>query len=139
MYLVTTNIVGKDDPVTIADYAKGRDLMETPGWKRFRRYAKKEKKNNLLLKQFHLSAMRHRTAKVFKFGIRIPCDFEDAERLDRKNGNSLWKDAHALEMKQHHEYKTFESLGIGAPTPDDYEKVKLKIVYDCKHNYRRRA
>ena len=29
------NIIGKDDPVTIADYAKRNDLIETPGWKRF--------------------------------------------------------------------------------------------------------
>ena len=52
------NIVGKDDPVTIADYAKHHDLMEIPGWKRVRRHAKKEKKINSLLKQGHLSAMR---------------------------------------------------------------------------------
>ena len=133
------NIIGKNDPVTIADYAKRNDLVDTPGWKRFRRYAKKEKKINRLLKQVHLSAMRHRPGKVFKFGIEIPYIFEDAERLDNENGNTLWRDARALEMKQLFEYKTFKSLGIGAPIPDGYEKVKVKIVYDCKHDYGRCA
>ena len=91
------------------------------------------------MKQVHLSAIRHRPAKVFKFGIKIPCDFEDAERPDREYGNSLWRDAHAFEMKQLLEYKTFDSLGIGALILDDYEKIKMKIVNDCKPGYRRRA
>ena len=112
--------------MTIADYANRSDLIETPGWKRFRRYANKVKKVNCLLKKVNVSAMRHRPGKVFKFGIEIPCDFEDAERLGRENGNSLWRHAHALEMKQLLDYKTFESLGIGAPNPNGYKKIKVK-------------
>jgi hypothetical protein len=96
-------------------------ILETPGWNRFRRYAKKENNINCLLKQVHLSAIRHRPGKVFKFGIEIPYNFEDAERLDNENGNTLWRDAHALEMNQR---KTFKSLGIGASIPDGYEKSK---------------
>jgi hypothetical protein len=65
------------------------------------------KEINYLLKQVHLSAMRHRPGKVFEFGIEIPYNFEDAERLDNENGNTLWRDARALEMKQLLEYKTF--------------------------------
>jgi hypothetical protein len=101
------SIVGKDDPITIAEYAKRHGLIETPGWKRFRRYAKKEMKINHLLKQAHLSAIRNKPCKVNKFGIEIPCNFEDSERLDRENGNNLWKDACAPEMKQLIEYNTF--------------------------------
>jgi hypothetical protein len=65
---------------------------------------------------------------VFKFAIEIPCDFEDTELFDRKNGNSLWSYARALETKQLLEYNTFESLGIGAPIPDGYEKIKEKLA-----------
>jgi hypothetical protein len=42
-------------------------------------------------------------------------------------------------MKNLLEYKAFKSLGIGAPIPDGYEKIKVKIVYDCKHDYQRCA
>jgi hypothetical protein len=73
-------------------------------------HAKKEKKTNWLLKQVYLSAMRHWLSKVFKFGIEIPYDFEDAERLDHENGNTFWKDARALEMKPLLEKKTFQFL-----------------------------
>jgi hypothetical protein len=42
-------------------------------------------------------------------------------------------------MKQLLEYKTFKSLGIGAPMSDSYEKIKVKMVYDYKHDYQRHA
>jgi hypothetical protein len=82
-----------------------------------------------------LSAKRHGHGKVFKFGIEIPYDFEDAECIDNGNGNTLWRDARALEMKQLLEYKTFQFLGIGLPFPDGHQKIKVKFVYDCKHDY----
>jgi hypothetical protein len=65
------NIIGKGDPVTIADYAKRNDLIETPEKKRFRRYAKKEKKINCLLNQLHVSAMRHRPGKETSLVLRF--------------------------------------------------------------------
>jgi hypothetical protein len=77
--------------------------------------------------------------KLLKFGIEIPYDFENAESLDNENGNTFWRDACALEMKQLLEYKTFQSLDFGASIPDGCEKIKGKIVYDCKHDYRRRV
>ena len=133
-------VIGKDDPVTVAKYARENDLLLTPGWKQFRRYAKTEKKINRLMKQLHMSASRHQYGvKVYKFGVEIPRDFKDAERLDRENGNTMWKDARALEIKQLFDYETFESKGKGAPIPDGYERIKVKIIYDCKHDYRRKA
>jgi hypothetical protein len=50
---------------------------------------------NLLRKKEEslLSAMRYISGKERKLSILIPCDFEDAERLDRGNRNSLWRDA----------------------------------------------
>jgi hypothetical protein len=37
------DIMAKDDPVTCAKYAKDNDLLELPGWQRFRRLVKNEK------------------------------------------------------------------------------------------------
>ena len=51
----------------------------------------------------------------------------------------MWKEARALEIKQLFEYEMFESKGKGAPIPDGYERIKVKIIYDCKHDYRRKA
>ena len=38
------DLIASDDPVTCAEYAKRHNLLDTAGWKRFRRYAKSEKK-----------------------------------------------------------------------------------------------
>ena len=37
------NIIGDDDPVTCAAYAKANGLLNTPGWKRFKQIAKGDK------------------------------------------------------------------------------------------------
>ena len=37
------DIFGKDDPVSCAQYAKDNNLLEEPGWKRFRRLVKNDK------------------------------------------------------------------------------------------------
>ena len=38
------SIIGADDPVTCAIYARENKLLDKPGWKRFTRLAKREKK-----------------------------------------------------------------------------------------------
>ena len=133
------SVIAKDDPVTVAAYAKDNELLDTPGWKRLRRLARNDKKIKRMLKQVQLNAMRNPRMKVYKFGVEIPRDYDDAVRLDEENGNTLWQDATKLEMKQLHEYKTFRDLGKGAPTPAGYKMIKLHLIFDCKHDFRRKA
>ena len=38
------SIIAKDAPVACAIYARDNNLLDTPGWKRFKRIAKKQKK-----------------------------------------------------------------------------------------------
>ena len=38
------DLIASDDPVTCAEYAQRNNLIDTPGWKRFRCYSKNEKK-----------------------------------------------------------------------------------------------
>ena len=38
------DLISKDDPVTLAIYARDHDLLNTPGWKRLRRIANTERK-----------------------------------------------------------------------------------------------
>jgi hypothetical protein len=58
-------------------------------------YSKNEKKftridNQAKLKSFH-------TAPKYKYGYEIPRTYEQAKRIDQKNGNALWGDATILE------------------------------------------
>jgi hypothetical protein len=133
------NVIAKDDPVTVARYANDQGLLDIPGWKRFQQFARSKKKISNLLKQVQVNALSKRRGKIFKFGVEIPCDYLDAKRLDKENGNTLWIDATRLELTQLFEYETFDDHGKNATLPPDYKIIRLHLIYDCKHDYRCKA
>jgi hypothetical protein len=82
-----------------------------------------------------------RNAPRYKFGYRIPCNYNEVMQFDLKNGNTLWREATDLEMLQLAEYDTFRDLGHKdtAPPPTGYKKIHTHLVYDCKHDSRHKA
>ena len=48
------SVIGKDSPVECAQYALDNNLLDKPGWKQFKRLAKREKMVKRLLKQAKL-------------------------------------------------------------------------------------
>jgi hypothetical protein len=112
------NILGKDDPVTCAVYAREHGLLEEEGWKQFKGIAKREKKMLRMVNQSRIKATRN------------------APRY-----NTLWREATDLEMSQLVEYDTFRDLGHKdtAPPPTGYKKIRTHLVYDCKHDGRHKA
>jgi hypothetical protein len=99
------SLMAKDDPVTCAAYAKENNLLDTPGWKRFKHLAKNSKKLLRAINQTKLHSVR-RTAK-FKFGYQVAWDYKDAMALDAKHQNSKWADSIDKELTQIDDYKTF--------------------------------
>jgi len=96
--------IAKDDPVTVGAYANENDLLDRPGWKRLRHFARNKKKTTRLLKKVRLNAMKRPRMKVYKSGVEIPREYEDSKRLDCENGDDLWMKANALELGQLDEY-----------------------------------
>ena len=47
-------VIATDDPVSCAIYARENDLLDTPGWKRFKHIAKREKKVTRMVNQAKL-------------------------------------------------------------------------------------
>jgi len=93
-----------------------------------------------MLKQVRLNAMRNpKAVKRYKFGVEIPIDYADAIRIDTENGNTLWQDAVTTELSQLDEYGTFLDKGKKAPIPDGYRRIKLHLIFDCKHDFQRKA
>eukprot|EP00977_Amphora_coffeiformis_P020688 scaffold8375_cov88-Amphora_coffeaeformis.AAC.1 len=86
------------DPVTLAVYAKEHGLLETPGWKKLKKYARRAKKLIRMVNQ-NKRAQRF-NAVTYKFGVRLPRNVPEAYRLDEKNGNTYWADAIKLEIEQ---------------------------------------
>ena len=124
-------MVAADDPVTCAIYAKENGLLEEDGWRRFRRIANWQKKCIRLINQAKLQSVC--TRLVYKYGFLVPWNHDQAMDLDLKNGNTRWRNAEKLEMKQLHEYETFIDKGKGAPIPTGYKKICCHMVYDVNH------
>jgi hypothetical protein len=132
-------LIAADDPVTCAIYAKENNLLDQPGWKRFKSIAKCQKKFTRMINQAKLRS--YHTAPRYKYGFKIPRDYAHAMQLDEKNKNTRWKDAVALELMQIDEYETFHDLGhhTKARAPIGYKKIRVHLVFDVKHDGRHRA
>ena len=133
------SIIGANDPVTCANYARDNNLLDTPGWSRFKRLAKREKKLLKLANQAKLRSCR--TSPRHKFGCELPLHdkHDNAVKLDRKNVISKWQDAIKAEIEQQQEYETCKDLGKDGMPPPDYKKTRAHFVFDAKHDGRHKA
>ena len=120
-----------DDPITVAMYAKQNDLLDTKGWGGLKKFIKNTKTLARMINQTRLKNFRNQP--VYKYGRQVPRNHAEAIMIDEKNGNTKWQDAERLEVNQLMEYKSFESLGVGAPVPEGYNKIPCHFVYDLKH------
>ncbi len=125
-------IIAADDPVTCAIYAKENGLLDLDGWKCFKGIARHDKMFIRMANQAKLWS--YRTAPHYKYGYKVPRDYNHAVELGKRNGNTKWQDSTALEMSQLHEYKTFKDLGKGGKPPDGYRKIRVHLVFDVKHD-----
>ena len=77
-----------------------------------------------------------RRSIVYQYGFQVPRTPKEAIELDRKNGNTKWQDAMALEIIQLQEYETFHDLGKGGVTPAGYKRIRCHFVFAVKHDGR---
>ena len=136
---VSLSLLAEDDPVACALYAKEHNLLETPGWKRFKQLARRHKK---FLRHVNQAKLRSaRAAPKYKYGFELPKGYDHAVRLDERNGNTKWQDAMAHELNVIDEYETFEDIGHAkeAKIPEDFKRIRVHWVYDVKHDGRHRA
>eukprot|EP00957_Ditylum_brightwellii_P182880 13930144-Ditylum_brightwellii.AAC.1 len=82
----------KDNPITIAAYAKDWKLLEQRGWKWAKHLARREKKLVRLLKIMKASKKypKRQFGTAYKFGIKVPRtgDIRGARTLDKENGDT---------------------------------------------------
>ena len=76
--------------------------------------------------------------KTHKFGIRIPKNAEEAQKLDTLNGNTLWWNAICKEMKNIMiTFKKYDSLSnhnnaIKELKAKGYQQVDCHMIFDVK-------
>ena len=76
---------------------------------------------------------------MHKYGIRIPKSYAEACEIDNENGNTLWQDAIAKELKN-----VCVAFELYEGNPEEligYEQVTVHMIYDVKlgENFRRKA
>ena len=72
-----------------------------------------------------------------KYGIEILSLIAHAERVDTKNGNTLWRDTIQLEIQNNG--VPFQILDTGARAPIGWSKVTGHLVFDVKMKFTRKA
>jgi hypothetical protein len=126
--------IAADDPVTRASYAKDNNLLDVPGWERFKSIARCLQHMFCMANQAKLRSFR--LAPKYKYGFEIPPDYKHAKELDEKHGTTRWVDATSLEMVQLDNYDCFHDQGKGVDIPKGFKKICVHLVYDVKHDVR---
>ena len=72
-----------------------------------------------------------------RYGVEIPKSVEHTHELDRKNGNTLWRDAILKEMKN--VGVAFEILPQGKKAPSGWFKASGHLIFNVKMSLQRKA
>jgi hypothetical protein len=76
--------------------------------------------------------------RTHKFGIQVPKTWDEAVKLDDKNGNTLWQDAIRKEMNNVR--IVFKVLNGEEAIPPTYKEIRCHMIFDMKmEDFRRKA
>jgi hypothetical protein len=73
------------------------------------------------------------------YGFEVPRDYNQAIRLDSRNGNKKWQESTILEMDQLDEYDVFVNLGKNGDPGAGYKKIRVHLIYAVKYDGRHKA
>jgi hypothetical protein len=82
-------------PEDASKLLRNHGLLDTDGWKRLHRLAKRAKKMLRMGNQSKLGS--YKTCKKYMYRFEIPRGYEDDFRLDKLHGNDKWQSATKLE------------------------------------------
>ena len=122
-------------PIECTEYDGAQDLQSEPTFNWLVNYVLKKRERII-------SLVKKRSARYLKrnekFGIALPNNIEEAHRLDKKTGNTLWEDYITIEMLNTE--VAFKLLDNGDRAPYDYQVVTCHMIYNVKmEGFRRKA
>jgi hypothetical protein len=122
-------------PIEMAEYAVTHGIDHEPAFNWWvKHFLKKRDRIISLVKRRNTRYLK----RTHKFGIELPKTVPEALAIDRKNGNTLWADAIAKEMKNVR--VAFKILPDGEKAPIGYQKIPCHMVFDIKmEDFRRKA
>eukprot|EP00957_Ditylum_brightwellii_P207350 15352571-Ditylum_brightwellii.AAC.1 len=76
---------------------------------------------------------------VYKYGVKVPQSVKYVIELDKVNGNTIWRDAMALEVDALQEMECFDFRDARDRPAGNYQCTTLHMVFDCKQDLRRKT
>ena len=121
----------ESNPIDVAVYVVGNKIYEEAAFAWWVPYTLKKRDHIIAkVKTWYLK-------NSHKFGVEVPTTVEKAYHLDKKNGNTLWRDAIHNEMKN--VAVAFHILDHGKNEPVGYEHITCHLIYDVKMDLCRKA
>ena len=121
----------ESNPIEVAEYSKAAGISDEPAFCWWVPYAIK-KRDKIV------SAVKARVKRTtHKYGVEIPTSVTHALELDKKNGNTFWRDAIRKEMTN--VGIAFDIIEDDEQLPVGYAKATGHIIFDVKMDFTRKA
>jgi hypothetical protein len=123
-------------PLDMAEYAVTQGIGHEPGFNWWVPQVLRLHKCIIsLVKNWKMSSLKK---NLLKFGIKVPTLVDHALKIDKRNGNTLWADTMAKEMKD--VCIAFQCLNPGEHAPLYYKWIKCHLIFDIKiEDFRRKV
>jgi Reverse transcriptase (RNA-dependent DNA polymerase) len=124
-------------PIQVAEYAVANRIAEEPAFAWWVPYVLR--KRNRIISKVKAAKTKY-WIRTHKFGFKIPKTVEEARQIDAENGNTLWWDAIAQEMKNvRPAFEVWEKSESQIPV--GYQRINCHMIFDIKlaENFRRKA
>ena len=131
---ITLKDLKQSYPVEVAEYAAGNKINKEPAFAWWIPHVMKHR-NQIIGKVKSKYWLR-----THKYGIETPKSVVQAYLIDKKNGNTLWRDAINKEMKNvRSEFDVYD--GDINNLPPGYQQINCHIIFDVKfgEDFRRKA
>ena len=123
-------------PVETAEYAVLQKIDHEPAFNWWVKHVL-QKRDRIISKVKQRRAKKY-ARTTMKFGVECPKTVEEALAFDKKNGNTLWADAIAKEMRNVR--IAFDIREKGASPPVGHQFIKCHMIFDVKmEDLRRKA
>jgi hypothetical protein len=109
-------------PVVVAEYAVAQGIDDEPAFNWWVRAVLRKRKHII---SFVKKRSTRFLKKAHKFGIEVPRSVAEAYALDKKNGNTLWADSIANEMKN--KRIAFKILINGDKVPIGFQRMQCQV------------
>ena len=128
---VPLKVLKESNPVEVAEFAVARDIQREPAFAWWVPFTLR--KRDRIIAAIHTRVRK----KTHKYGIEVPSSVEHALEIDKKNGNTLWRDAIAKEM--YNVSVAFKILEEHENLPVGWTKSSGHFVFDVKMDFTRKG